>query len=126
MLLLLCGNKLNQLPNFKLPVPTGNFVCFCLFIKNGLTTIEKIVAVNSNDIARFKIMITAKIAIETLFQVWYGVASNFERLLYDFYLIDKCLRTYMLISKMDISIEEMLAKIKELFLENSVDDDFHQ
>ena len=86
--------KLNQLTKpINYSVPTGNFgnvfACYSAS-KMGLPLSKIIVAVNSNDILHrfFKNNDYSKrIAIETLSpSMDISVASNFERLLYDFYL----------------------------------------
>ena len=108
--------KLNQLTKpLNYSVPTGNFgnvfACYSAS-KMGLPLSKIIVAVNSNDILHrfFKNNDYSKrIAIETLSpSMDISVASNFERLLYDFYLdrdANACADLYANFPKMDISIE---------------------
>jgi len=125
------SNKLSQPLNFS--VPTGNFgnvfACYSAS-KMGLPLSKIIVAVNSNDILYrfFKENDYSKRDVtETISpSMDISVASNFERLLYDFYLDRNskvCSDIYSNFPKTAINInEDVWQKSDELFLSHSVDD----
>ena len=125
------SNKLSQPLNFS--VPTGNFgnvfACYSAS-KMGLPLSKIIVAVNSNDILYrfFKENDYSKRDVtETISpSMDISVASNFERLLYDFYLDRNskfCSDIYSNFPKTAINInEDVWQKSDELFLSYSVDD----
>ena len=125
------SNKLSQPLNFS--VPTGNFgnvfACYSAS-KMGLPLSKIIVAVNSNDILYrfFKENDYSKRDVtETISpSMDISVASNFERLLYDFYLDRNskvCSDFYSNFPKTAINInEDVWQKSDELFLSYSVDD----
>ena len=125
------SNKLSQPLNFS--VPTGNFgnvfACYSAS-KMGLPLSKIIVAVNSNDILYrfFKENDYSKRDVtETISpSMDISVASNFERLLYDFYLDRNskvCSDIYSNFPQTAINInEDVWQKSDELFLSYSVDD----
>ena len=125
------SNNLTQPLNFS--IPTGNFgnvfACYSAS-KMGLPLSKIIVAVNSNDILYrfFKENDYSKRDVtETISpSMDISVASNFERLLYDFYLdrnSKACSDIYSNFPKTAINItEDVWQKSDELFLSYSVDD----
>ena len=125
------SNNLSQPLNFS--IPTGNFgnvfACYSAS-KMGLPLSKIIVAVNSNDILYrfFKENDYSKRDVtETISpSMDISVASNFERLLYDFYLdrnSKACSDIYSNFPQTAINIsEDVWQKSDELFLSYSVDD----
>ena len=125
-------NKFSEPLNFS--VPTGNFgnvfACYAAS-KMGMPLSKIIVAVNNNDILDrfFKNNDYSKIDVtETISpSMDISVASNFERLLYDFYLnrnAQKCSDHYTNFPNKGIKIDEkMWKKTSELFLSYSINDD---
>ena len=125
-------NKLSQPLNFS--VPTGNFgnvfACYAAS-KMGMPLSKIIVAVNSNDILyRFfkNNDYSKKTVSETISpSMDISVASNFERLIYDFFLnsnSELCNKLYNNFPEISIKLEDSIwKKSSELFLSHSVDDD---
>ena len=125
-------NQFSEPLNFS--VPTGNFgnvfACYAAS-KMGMPLSKIIVAVNNNDILDrfFKNNDYSKIDVtETISpSMDISVASNFERLLYDFYLnrdSQKCSDYYTHFPSKGIKIDEkMWKKSSELFLSYSINDD---
>ena len=125
-------NKFSEPLNFS--VPTGNFgnvfACYAAS-KMGMPLSKIIVAVNSNDILDrfFKNNDYSKIDVtETISpSMDISVASNFERLLYDFYLnrdSKKCSDHYIHFPNNGIKIDEKVwKKSSELFLSYCINDD---
>ena len=124
-------NKLSYPLNFS--VPTGNFgnvfACYAAS-KMGMPLGKIIVAVNSNDILdRFfkNNDYSKKTVSETISpSMDISVASNFERLMYDFYLnrdSEACLNLYNNFPEHGITInDEMWQKSAELFMSYSIND----
>ena len=124
-------NKLSQPLNFS--NPTGNFgnvfACYAAS-KMGMPLSKIIVAVNSNDILDrfFKNNDYSKIAVsETISpSMDISIASNFERLLYDFYLnrdSDLCSKLYSKFPESNIQInDDLWKKSSKLFLSYSSKD----
>ena len=124
-------NKLSQPLNFS--IPTGNFgnvfACYAAS-KMGMPLSNIIVAVNSNDILDrfFKNNDYSKIAVsETISpSMDISIASNFERLLYDFYLnrdSDLCSKLYSKFPESNIQInDDLWKKSSKLFLSYSSKD----
>ncbi len=124
-------NKLSQPLNFS--IPTGNFgnvfACYAAS-KMGMPLSKIIVAVNSNDILDrfFKNNDYSKIAVsETISpSMDISIASNFERLLYDFYLnrdSDLCSKLYSKFPESNIQInDDLWKKSSKLFLSYSSKD----
>ena len=124
-------NKLSHPLNFS--VPTGNFgnvfACYAAS-KMGMPLGKIIVAVNSNDILdRFfkNNDYSKKTVSETISpSMDISVASNFERLMYDFYLnrdSEACLNLYNNFPEHGITInDEMWQKSAELFMSYSIND----
>ena len=126
--------KINALSNpLNFSVPTGNFgnvfACYAA-AKMGMPIGKIIVAVNSNDILdRFfkKNDYSKKIVSETISpSMDISVASNFERLIYDFYLnrnSEDCSNLYKQFPNQGIKINEaMWQKSRDLFMSYSIDD----
>ena len=125
-------NKFSEPLNFS--VPTGNFgnvfACYAAS-KMGMPLSKIIVAVNNNNILDrfFKNNDYSKIDVtETISpSMDISVASNFERLLYDFYLnrnSKKCSDHYKHFPNKGIKIDEkMWKKSSKLFLSYSINDD---
>ena len=125
-------NKFSQPLNFS--VPTGNFgnvfACYAAS-RMGMPLSKIIVAVNSNDILNrfFRNNDYSKKSVnETISpSMDISVASNFERLVYDFYLdrdSKTCSHLYNQFPIKNIQISENLwKKSKDLFLSYSVDDE---
>ena len=125
-------NKFSEPLNFS--VPTGNFgnvfACYAAS-KMGMPLSKIIVAVNSNDILDrfFKNNDYSKMDVtETISpSMDISVASNFERLLYDFYLnrdSKKCSDHYKHFPNNGIKIDEKAwKKSSELFLSYCINDD---
>ena len=124
-------NKLSEPLNFS--VPTGNFgnvfACYAAS-KMGMPLGKIIVAVNSNDILdRFfkNNDYSKKTVSETVSpSMDISVASNFERLMYDFYLnrdSEACLNLYNNFPEHGITInDEMWQKSADLFVSYSIND----
>ena len=124
-------NKLSNPLNFS--VPTGNFgnvfACYAAS-KMGMPLEKIIVAVNDNDILdRFfrNNDYSKRTVSETISpSMDISVASNFERLMYDFYLSrdsEACARLYSEFPLQSIKIDnEMWQKSVDLFMSVSVDD----
>tara|TARA_B100001287_G_scaffold99780_1_gene83918 strand:- start:3 stop:887 length:885 start_codon:yes stop_codon:yes gene_type:complete len=124
-------NKLSEPLNFS--VPTGNFgnvfACYAAS-KMGMPLSKIIVAVNSNDILdRFfrKNDYSKNDVNETISpSMDISVASNFERLLYDFYLnrdAELCSKLYSKFPSKSIQIDrDIWCKSSELFLSYSSND----
>ena len=124
-------NKLSQPLNFS--IPTGNFgnvfACYAAS-KMGMPLSNIIVAVNSNDILDrfFKNNDYSKITVsETISpSMDISIASNFERLLYDFYLnrdSDLCSKLYSKFPESNIQInDDLWKKSSKLFLSYSSKD----
>ena len=124
-------NKLSNPLNFS--VPTGNFgnvfACYAAS-KMGMPLEKIIVAVNDNDILdRFfrNNDYSKRIVSETISpSMDISVASNFERLMYDFYLnrdSEACARLYSEFPLQSIKIDdEMWQKSVDLFMSVSIDD----
>lgn len=124
-------NKLSEPINFS--VPTGNFgnvfACYAAS-KMGMPLSKIIVAVNSNDILdRFfrKNDYSKNDVNETISpSMDISVASNFERLLYDFYLnrdAELCSKLYSKFPSKSIQIDQDIwSKSSELFLSYSSND----
>ena len=124
-------NKLSEPLNFS--VPTGNFgnvfACYAAS-KMGMPLSKIVVAVNSNDIldrffrnndySKLKVNETISPSMDI------SVASNFERLLYDFYLdcnSDLCSRLYSKFPEESIQINKSIwNKTSDLFISYSSDD----
>ena len=124
-------NKLSEPLNFS--VPTGNFgnvfACYAAS-KMGMPLSKIVVAVNSNDIldrffrnndySKTKVNETISPSMDI------SVASNFERLLYDFYLnrdSDSCSKLYSKFPDESIKINENIwNKSSDLFISYSSDD----
>ena len=125
-------NKLSHPLNFS--VPTGNFgnvfACYAAS-KMGMPLEKIIVAVNSNDILdRFfkNNDYSKKTVSETISpSMDISVASNFERLMYDFYLnrnSEACSNLYNNFPEYGIKIDdEMWQKSEDLFMSYSINDD---
>ena len=125
-------NKLSHPLNFS--VPTGNFgnvfACYAAS-KMGMPLEKIIVAVNSNDILdRFfkNNDYSKKTVSETISpSMDISVASNFERLVYDFYLnrnSEACSNLYNNFPEYGIKIDdEMWQKSEDLFMSYSINDD---
>jgi len=125
-------NKLSQPLNFS--VPTGNFgnvfACYAAS-RMGMPLSKIIVAVNSNDILdRFfrNNDYSKKSVNETISpSMDISIASNFERLVYDFYLdrdSETCSNLYSQFPLKNIEINENIwKKSTDLFLSYSVDDE---
>ena len=125
------ANEFSKPLNFS--VPTGNFgnvfACYAAS-KMGMPLSKIIVAVNSNDILHrfFKDNDYSKDKVsETISpSMDISVASNFERLIYDFYLnrdSHKCLNLYTKFPIESIRLDEDIwKKSASLFLSYSVDD----
>ena len=126
--------KINALSNpLNFSVPTGNFgnvfACYAAS-KMGMPIEKIIVAVNSNDILdRFfkNNDYSKKIVSETTSpSMDISVASNFERLIYDFYLnrnSEDCSNLYKQFPNQGIKINEaMWQKSRDLFMSYSIDD----
>ena len=125
-------NALSKPLNFS--VPTGNFgnvfACYAAS-KMGMPIEKIIVAVNSNDILdRFfkNNDYSKKIVSETISpSMDISVASNFERLIYDFYLnrnSEDCSNLYKQFPNQGIKINDaMWQKSTDLFMSYSIDDD---
>ena len=125
------ANEFSKPLNFS--VPTGNFgnvfACYAAS-KMGMPLSKIIVAVNSNDILHrfFKDNDYSKNEVsETISpSMDISVASNFERLIYDFYLnrdSDKCLNLYSKFPIESIRLDEDIwKKSASLFLSYSIDD----
>ena len=127
--------KINTLSNpLNFSVPTGNFgnvfACYAAS-KMGMPIEKIIVAVNSNDILdRFfkNNDYSKKIVSETTSpSMDISVASNFERLIYDFYLnrnSEDCSNLYKQFPNQGIKINDaMWQKSRDLFMSYSIDDD---
>ncbi len=127
--------KINALSNpLNFSVPTGNFgnvfACYAAS-KMGMPIEKIIVAVNSNDILdRFfkNNDYSKKIVSETTSpSMDISVASNFERLIYDFYLnrnSEDCSNLYKQFPNQGIKINDaMWQKSTDLFMSYSIDDD---
>ena len=124
-------NKLSEPLNFS--VPTGNFgnvfACYAAS-KMGMPLSKIVVAVNSNDILDrfFRNNDYSKNEVnETISpSMDISIASNFERLLYDFYLnrdAEMCSKLYSRFPENSIHIEQSIwSKSSELFLSYSSDD----
>tara|TARA_Y100000741_G_scaffold132178_1_gene99533 strand:- start:8 stop:1336 length:1329 start_codon:yes stop_codon:yes gene_type:complete len=124
-------NKLSEPLNFS--VPTGNFgnvfACYAAS-KMGMPLSKIVVAVNSNNILDrfFKNNDYSKMQVyETISpSMDISVASNFERLLYDFYLnrdSDLCFNLYSEFPNKSIKInDDMWDKSSDLFISYSSDD----
>jgi len=124
-------NKLSEPLNFS--VPTGNFgnvfACYAAS-KMGMPLSKIVVAVNSNDILDrfFRNNDYSKNEVnETISpSMDISIASNFERLLYDFYLnrdAEMCSKLYSRFPKNSIHIDQSIwSKSSELFLSYSSDD----
>ena len=124
-------NKLSNPLNFS--VPTGNFgnvfACYAAS-KMGMPLEKIIVAVNDNDILdRFfrNNDYSKRTVSETISpSMDISVASNFERLMYDFYLSrdsEACARLYSEFPLQSIKIDdEMWQKSVDLFMSVSIDD----
>ena len=124
-------NEFSKPLNFS--VPTGNFgnvfACYAAS-KMGMPLSKIIVAVNSNDILHrfFKDNDYSKDKVsETISpSMDISVASNFERLIYDFYLnrdSHKCLNLYTKFPIESIRLDEDIwNKSASLFLSYSIDD----
>ena len=124
-------NKLSNPLNFS--VPTGNFgnvfACYAAS-KMGMPLEKIIVAVNDNDILdRFfrNNDYSKRTVSETISpSMDISVASNFERLMYDFYLSrdsEACARLYSEFPSQSIKIDdEMWQKSIDLFMSVSIDD----
>tara|TARA_B100001029_G_scaffold173703_1_gene172895 strand:+ start:3319 stop:4704 length:1386 start_codon:yes stop_codon:yes gene_type:complete len=124
-------NKLSEPINFS--IPTGNFgnvfSCYAAF-KMGLPLSRIIVGVNennildrffkSNDYSRNTVIETISPSMDI------SVASNFERLIYDFYLegdSNKCSEIYSSFPNIPINIDKQIwEKTNKLFLSYSVND----
>ena len=124
-------NKFSEPLNFS--VPTGNFgnvfACYAAS-KMGMPLSKIIVAVNSNDIldrffksndySKYKVNETISPSMDI------SVASNFERLIYDYYLdrdSDLCSELYQDFPLKGIHLNENIwKKSTNLFLSYSVDD----
>ena len=125
------ANEFSKPLNFS--VPTGNFgnvfACYAAS-KMGMPLSKIIVAVNSNDILNrfFKDNDYSKNEVsETISpSMDISVASNFERLIYDFYLnrdSDKCSNLYSKFPTESIILDEDIwKKSASLFLSYSIDD----
>ena len=125
------ANEFSKPLNFS--VPTGNFgnvfACYAAS-KMGMPLSKIIVAVNSNDILHrfFKDNDYSKNEVsETISpSMDISVASNFERLIYDFYLnrdSDKCSNLYSKFPTESIILDEDIwKKSASLFLSYSIDD----
>ena len=125
------ANEFSKPLNFS--VPTGNFgnvfACYAAS-KMGMPLSKIIVAVNSNDILHrfFKDNDYSKNKVsETISpSMDISVASNFERLIYDFYLnrdSDKCSNLYSKFPTESIILDEDIwKKSASLFLSYSIDD----
>ena len=125
------ANEFSKPLNFS--VPTGNFgnvfACYAAS-KMGMPLSKIIVAVNSNDILHrfFKDNDYSKDKVsETISpSMDISVASNFERLIYDFYLnrdSNKCLNLYSKFPTEGIRLDEDIwKKSASLFLSYSIDD----
>ena len=125
------ANEFSKPLNFS--VPTGNFgnvfACYAAS-KMGMPLSKIIVAVNSNDILHrfFKDNDYSKNEVsETISpSMDISVASNFERLIYDFYLnrdSDKCSNLYSKFPAESIRLDEDIwKKSASLFLSYSIDD----
>ena len=127
--------KINALSNpLNFSVPTGNFgnvfACYAAS-KMGMPIEKIIVAVNSNDILdRFfkNNDYSKKIVSETTSpSMDISVASNFERLIYDFYLnrnSEDCSNLYKQFPNQGVKINDaMWQKSTDLFMSYSIDDD---
>ena len=124
-------NKLSEPLNFS--VPTGNFgnvfACYAAS-KMGMPLSKIVVAVNSNNILDrfFKNNDYSKMQVnETISpSMDISVASNFERLLYDFYLnrdSDLCFNLYSEFPNKSIKInDDLWNKSSNLFMSYSADD----
>ena len=124
-------NKLSEPLNFS--VPTGNFgnvfACYAAS-KMGMPLSKIVVAVNSNNILDrfFKNNDYSKMQVnETISpSMDISVASNFERLLYDFYLnrdSDLCFNLYSEFPNKSIKInDDVWNKSSNLFMSYSADD----
>ena len=124
-------NKLSEPLNFS--VPTGNFgnvfACYAAS-KMGMPLSKIVVAVNSNNILDrfFKNNDYSKMQVnETISpSMDISVASNFERLLYDFYLnrdSDLCFNLYSEFPNKSIKInDDVWDKSSDLFISYSSDD----
>ena len=124
-------NKLSEPLNFS--VPTGNFgnvfACYAAS-KMGMPLSKIVVAVNSNNILDrfFKNNDYSKMQVyETISpSMDISVASNFERLLYDFYLnrdSDLCFNLYSEFPNKSIKInDDVWNKSSNLFMSYSSDD----
>ena len=124
-------NKLSEPLNFS--VPTGNFgnvfACYAAS-KMGMPLSKIVVAVNSNDILDrfFRNNDYSKNEVnETISpSMDISIASNFERLLYDFYLnrdAEMCSKLYSRFPENSIQIDKSIwSKSSELFLSYSSDD----
>ena len=125
------ANEFSKPLNFS--VPTGNFgnvfACYAAS-KMGMPLSKIIVAVNSNDILHrfFKDNDYSKDKVsETISpSMDISVASNFERLIYDFYLnrdSDKCSNLYSKFPAESIRLDEDIwKKSASLFLSYSIND----
>ena len=125
------ANEFSKPLNFS--VPTGNFgnvfACYAAS-KMGMPLSKIIVAVNSNDILHrfFKDNDYSKNEVsETISpSMDISVASNFERLIYDFYLnrdSDKCSNLYSKFPAESIRLDEDIwKKSASLFLSYSIND----
>ena len=124
-------NKLSEPLNFS--VPTGNFgnvfACYAAS-KMGMPLSKIVVAVNSNDILDrfFRNNDYSKNQVnETISpSMDISIASNFERLLYDFYLnrdAEMCSKLYSRFPENSMRIDQSIwSKSSELFLSYSSDD----
>jgi threonine synthase len=124
-------NKLSEPLNFS--VPTGNFgnvfACYAAS-KMGMPLSKIVVAVNSNDILDrfFRNNDYSKNEVnETISpSMDISIASNFERLLYDFYLnrdAEMCSKLYSRFPENSIHVDQSIwSKSSELFLSYSSDD----
>jgi threonine synthase len=124
-------NKLSEPLNFS--VPTGNFgnvfACYAAS-KMGMPLSKIVVAVNSNDILDrfFRNNDYSKNEVnETISpSMDISIASNFERLLYDFYLnrdAEMCSKLYSRFPENSMRIDQSIwSKSSELFLSYSSDD----
>ena len=125
-------NKFDQPINFS--VPTGNFgnvfACYAAS-RMGMPLSKIIVAVNSNDILHrfFKQNDYSKRrVVETISpSMDISVASNFERLVYDFYLDSdsaKCRKLYSNFPEEPINIDDNIwSKTENLFLSYTCNDE---
>ena len=126
-------NQLHQKTNLNFSIPTGNFgnvfACYSAH-KMGMPLNKILVAVNdnnilhrffsNNDYSKQKVSETVSPSMDI------SIASNFERLVYDFYTnrnAESCMKFYSDFPEIPIKIEDsMWNKSKDLFLSYCVDD----